>query len=180
MQKIFSVILAAVLIIFSENVFAANDYSRSVGVVVIGSAEFKTPDFYKAVKNEFSPKSGAKFVVGGDLQNKYQKFLINRDLVGNNIPRRQDLIDFTASSGYGKVLFIVIPDSSKDHQNNANHRQKNRVSVQVDGYLCNHSSVIEAATASHESNSKTSDLRARRGAFKKCLDDLAKNLNRAM
>lgn len=176
MKKIFPVILA-VLVILTSSAFAA---SNNVGVVVIGGAEFKTPEFYKIIQNEFNPKSGAKFVVNGDLQNKYQKFLINSDLVGNNTPRRQDFVDFTAMSGYSKILFIVIPDSAADHQNNPKTRQKDRISVQVDGYLCNNLNVVEVATASQHSNSKTSDLRARRGAFKKCLEDLAKTLNRAM
>lgn len=132
-------IATAILVMISCTAFAAKDFSRSVGVVVTGSAEYKTPEFYKFVKSKFDPKSGAKFDVGGDLQNKYQKFLLNRDLVGNTIPRRQDLIDFAAASG-----------------------------------------VIDVATASEQSDSKTSDLRARRGAFKKCLEELAKTLNKSM
>lgn len=179
MKKIFAMIFSTILI-FSSTAFAANNFAKSVGVIVIGGAEYKTPEFYKIIRNEFDPKSGAKFLVGEDLQNKYQKFLLNRDLIGNNIPRQNDLIDFTRISGYGKILFISIPDSNTDHQNNANRRQKDRISVQVDGYLCNNLSVIEVATASQHSNSKTSDLRARRGAFKKCLESLAKTLNRAM
>lgn len=179
MKKILSMMLAMV-VIFSCTAFAEKNLLRNVGVVVIGGAEFKTPEFYKIIKNEFNPKSGAKFYIGGDLQNKYQKFLMNNDLVGNTIPRKNDLISFTAMSGYGKILFIVIPDSNVDHQNNAKSRQRDRISVQVDGYLCNSTSVIEVATASQQSDSKTSDLRARRGAFKKCLEDLAKDLNKAM
>ena len=173
-------IATAILVMISCTAFAAKDFSRSVGVVVIGSAEYKTPEFYKFVKSKFDPKSGAKFDVGGDLQNKYQKFLLNRDLVGNTIPRRQDLIDFAAASGYGKILFVVVSDSSAEHQNNSKSRQKDRVSVQVDGYLCAASGVIDVVTASEQSDSKTSDLRARRGAFKKCLEELAKTLNKSM
>ena len=173
-------IATAILIMISCTAFAAKDFSRAVGVVVVGGAEYKTPEFYKFIKNKFDPKSGAKFEVGGDLQNKYQKFLINRDLVGDETPRRQELIDFTAASGYGKILFIVINDSNAEHQNNAKSRQRNRTAVQVDGYLCNNSGVIDVATASQQSDSSTSDLRARRGAFKKCLEELAKNLNRSM
>ena len=178
MKKIFLMILAT-LLISSTCAFAANNF-KSVGAVVIGGSEFKTPEFYKMIKNEFDPKSGANFSVGGDLQNQYQKFLLNRDLIGDSIPHKKDLVDFTAMSGYGKILFIVIPVSNTDHQNNAKSRQKDRISVQVDGYVCNNSGVIEVATASQQSDSRTSDLRARRGAFRKCLKDLAKNLNRAM
>ena len=173
-------IAAAILVMISCTAFAAKNFSRSVGVVVVGGAEYKTPEFYKFIKNKFSPKSGANFDVGGDLQNKYQKFLLNRDLVGNETPRRQDLIDFAAASGYGKILFVVVSDSSADHQNNSKSRQRDRISVQVDGYLCSASGVIDVATASNQSDSQTSDLRARRGAFKKCLEELAKNLNRSM
>lgn len=179
MKKILSIIFA--MLAFSAcTTYAATNLSRSVGAVVIGGAEFKTPEFYKMIQKEFDPKSGAKFIVGGDLQNKYQKFLINRDMVGNNTPRRQDLIDFVSASGYSKILYVVISDTNSDHQNNANRRQKDRTTVQVDCYLCDNLNVVEVATASQESNSKTSDLRARRGAFKKCLEELSKNINRAM
>lgn len=181
MKKFFT-IAAALFFMFYCNfsVNAATNFQKAVGVVVIGGAEFKTPDYYKFIEKSFNAKSGAKIYIGGELQNKYQKFLLNRDLVGNEIPRKQDLIDFTAVSGYGKILFIVVSDSAIDHQNNAKRRQKDRISLQVDGYLCNNFSVIEVATTSQESKSKTSDLRARRGAFKKCLEDISKSLNRAM
>lgn len=179
MKKILSIIFA--MLAFSAcTTYAATNLSRSVGAVVIGGAEFKTPEFYKMIQKEFDPKSGAKFIVGGDLQNKYQKFLINRDMVGNDTPRRQDLIDFVTASGYGKILYVVISDTNSDHQNNANRRQKDRMTVQVDCYLCDNLKVVEVATASQESKSKTSDLRARRGAFNKCLEELSKNINRAM
>lgn len=173
-------IAAAILVMISCTTFAASNSLKNVGAVVVGGAEYKTPEFYKFIKDKFDPKSGAKFVVGGDLQNKYQKFLLNRDLVGNETPRRQDLIDFAAASGYGKILFIVVSDSSADHQNNSKSRQRNRTSIQIDGYLCSASGVIDVATASDQSDSRTSDLRARRGAFKKCLEELAKTLNKSM
>lgn len=180
MRKIF-LIAAVFLVMFSCTAFATRELMpRNIGIVVIGGAEFKTPDFYKLVKNEFNPKSGAKLEVGGDLQNKYQKFLLNRDLSGNTTPRRQDLIDFTAISGCKKILFVSVSSSTADHQNNANRRQKDRISLQVDGYLCSSLEVIDVATSSQKSNSKTSDLRARRSAFKKCLEELSNFLNRSM
>ena len=160
--------------------YAANDLSRNVGVVVIGGAEFKTPEFYKIIEKNFDPKSGAKIFVGGDLQNKYQKYLFNNDLSVNTLPSKRTLVNFVAASGYGKILFIEISDTNIDHQNNAKSRQKDRIAIQVDSYLCDNLNVLEVATTSQDFNSKTSDLRARRGAFKKCLEDLSKNLNRAM
>ena len=179
MKRILSIIFA-MLAISACTAYAATDLSRNVGVVVIGGAEYKTPEFYKIIEKNFDPKSGAKIFVGGDLQNKYQKYLFNNDLSVNELPSKRTLVNFVAASGYGKILFIEISNTNIDHQNNAKSRQKDRITIQVDSYLCDNLNVLEVATTSQDFNSKTSDLRARRGAFKKCLEDLSKNLNRAM
>ena len=171
LKKIF-VMTLAMLIIFSCTAFAAAN--NSVGVVIVGGAEFKTKDFYKMIPNVFDlNKSRCK--VGDEIQGKYQKFLLERDLLGETIPRKQNLIDFAAKSGCSKVLFLVV-DSTADHQNDPKRNQKNRLSIQVDAYLCDSLQVIDVQTTGQESNSNTSDLRARRKAFKKCLEELSKTM----
>lgn len=170
LKKIFMITIA-LLIIFSCNAFAAQ--RSTIGFVIVGGAEFKTNDYYKMIKDEFKPKNGAKFIIGDEMQSKYQKYLIEYDMVGNTVPRRQNLVDFVARSGCSEVIFLFVT-SSTDHQNNPNTRQKNRISVQVDAYRCDGIRVIDVQTTSQESNSKTSDLRARREAFRKCLDEVAK------
>ena len=141
MKKILSIIFA-MLAISSCSVYAATDVSRSVGVVVIGGAEFKTPEFYKIIEKGFDPKSNSKIVVGNDLQNKYQKYLFNNDLSVNTLPSKRTLVNFVAASGYGKILFIEISDTNIDHQNNAKSRQKDRIAIQVDSYLCDNLNVL--------------------------------------
>ena len=75
-----------------------------------------------------------------------------------------------------EVIFLFVT-SSTDHQNNPKTRQKNRISVQLDAYRCNGIQVLDVQTTSQESNSKTSDLRARREAFEKGLKEVAKVYN---
>ena len=179
MKRILSIIFA-MLAISACTTYAATDLSRSIGVVVIGGAEYKTPEFYKIIEKGLNPKSNAKIIIGNDVQNKYQKYLFNNDLSVNELPSKRTLVNFVAASGYGKILFIEISNTNIDHQNNAKSRQKDRITIQVDSYLCDNLNVLEVATTSQDFNSKTSDLRARRGAFKKCLEDISKNLNRAM
>ena len=164
----------ALLAMFTCTTFAAQVQS-TIGFVIISGAEFKTADYYKMIQSEFKSKSGAKFQFGNELQSKYQRYLLENDLVGNTIPRKQNLIDFTARSSCDKILFLFV-DSTTDHQNNAKSRQKDRLTVQIDGYLCDKFSVREVVTSAQESNSKTSDLRARREAFKKCLKEISKSL----
>ena len=52
------VCVSMICFLMSGTAFAAKDY-QSVGVVIVGGADFKTEDFYKAVRSEIKPKSGA-------------------------------------------------------------------------------------------------------------------------
>ena len=176
MKKIF---LLALMICFAltGTAFAARDYN-SVGVIIIGGVEFKTDDYYKIVRSEINPKSGAKIIAGNEIQTLYKKYWLREGYIGEQTPQKNDLIKFTASSGYKKIVFIIISDSTVDRHNNPKSREKDRISVQVDAYLCTPTNVEDVFAASDESNSKTSNLRARRGAFKKCLDEISKTLNK--
>lgn len=174
MGKIF---LAAVtflaVFVCAVSVSATRETGKEVGVVIIGGAEFKTADYYKLIPKTFNLPNG--YVIGDSFQSKYQVFLMENDLLGEKIPRKNYLLDFTAKSGCSKVLFLVI-DSTTDHQNNPKTRQKNRLTVQVDAYLMDQFRILEGAGSVQESNSKTSDFKARREAFKKCLEEISKSI----
>ena len=175
LKKIF---LLAVMICFAVNgtTFAARDY-QSVGVVIVGGVEFKTNDFYKVVKNELKTKSGAKIFVGNEMQTLYKKFWLRRGFIGEQTPSKNDLIEFTRASGYKKIVCLIVSDSVVDRHNNPKSREKDRVSIQVDAYLCTPLNVEDVFGASDEELSKTSNLRARRGAFQKCLKEINKGLS---
>lgn len=175
MKKIF---LLAVMICLAmmSTALAARDY-QSVGVVIIGGAEFTTKDYYEIVKDELKPVSVAKILVGNDMQTRYKRYWLSKGFIGEQTPQRQDLIDFAAMSGCNKVVCLVVANSNLDTQNNSNRRQKERITVQLDAYVCTPTAVINIYSASDDEKSKTSNLRARRGAFRKCLEEIAKDLN---
>ena len=174
MRKIF-IFAAMICFMLTGTAYAAND---KVGVVIIGGVEFKTNDFYKIVKSELNTKSGAKLLVGNEMQTLYKKYWLRQGYIGEQTPQRDDLIHFTATSGCKKIVFLIVSDSVVDKHNNPKSREKDRVSVQLDAYLCTQTGVEDIFTASDDELSKTSNLRARRGAFKKCLDEISKELNR--
>ena len=172
MKKIF-LMSFALLVIFTCSAFAAKEPPTTLGIVIIGGSEFKTADYYKMIPKVFDFKKNITCKIGDEMQSRYQKFLLEYDLVGNDTPKKQNLIDFAARSGCNKILFLVV-DSSADHQNDFKSKQKNRLTVQTDAYLCDGLQVIDVQTTTQESDSKASDLRARREAFKKTLTELAK------
>ena len=176
MKKIF-LLAALIFFVLSGTAFAARDY-QNVGVVIIGGADFKTDDFYKIVRNELKPKSGAKIFVGNEMQTLYKKYWLREGYIGEQTPQKRDLINFAAMSGYKKIVCIIVADSVVDRHNNPKSREKDRVSVQLDAYLCTPTNVEDVFAASDEELSKTSNLRARRGAFQKCLKEISKKLNK--
>lgn len=167
MKKIF-MLAAAIMTIFSCTAFAAYGTTK---VVIIGGAEFKTADYYKIIQKTLD-KTKNNYECGNEIQKRYQLFMMERYDIGENKPRKQDLVDFAARSGYGNILFLIV-DENIDTQNNAKRRQKNRSTIQLDAYLVNGSRIVDFTTTSQDFTSKTSNLRARRGAFEKCLKDVA-------
>ena len=175
MKKIF-LVAAMICLALTSTALAARDY-QSVGVVIIGGVEFKTDDYYKIVKNELKPSSGAKIIVGNDMQTRYKKYWLNRGYIGEQTPQKEDFTNFAATNGFSKVVYVLISDTSDDQRNSGNHRQRNRITVQVDAYLSTPNQVVDIFAASEDQKSKGTALRARRGAFKKCLEEIAKSLN---
>ncbi|MBQ3442165.1 MAG: hypothetical protein IJG33_02845 [Selenomonadaceae bacterium] len=176
MKKIF-LLAMMICLALTGTALAARDY-QSVGVVIIGGVEFKTDDYFDAIKDTLKPKSGAKIIVGNDMQTRYKKYWLNRGFIGEQPPQKEDFTSFAASNGFSKVVYVVISDVSDDQRNSGDHRQRNRISVQVDAYLSTPTQVVDVFAYSDDQKSKGSALRARRGAFKKCMSEIAKSLNR--
>lgn len=173
MKKIF-MLAALIVAAFTCTAFAASNFGTKV--VIIGGGEFKTADFYKVIQKNLGAKSGNKYECGNEIQKRYQTFIMDRYDIGEDKPRKQDFIDFTAWSGYGKVLFLIV-DENIDTQTHGKHSQKNRSTIQMDAYLATSAGISDFNTTSQEFTSKASNLRARRGAFEKCLKDIVTSMN---
>ena len=166
---------AAIVLLLTSAANAAPSNSR-VGALIIGEADFKTGDFFEIVRSEFKPSGGAKIIVGNEMQTRYKKYWLDRGSIGEQTPTKDDLIDFAAMSGCDRIVCLIVSETL-DTQNSGKHRQKSRVSVQVDAYLCTRTDVVDVFSASDDEDSKGSPLRARRGAFRKCLREIGKSLN---
>lgn len=163
MRKVFF-IAAAVFLLLTGTAFAARNNSV-VGVVIVGGEEFSSEAYCRIAENHIKPKSGAGIFTGKKIQIQYKTVWANFGGIGTeDNPQREDMIQFTAFSGCAKVVFLVVSNSSDG--------------MKVDAYICSRSAVEETFTASY--NKDTSSKGARRGAFRKCLDSFAKDLNKIL
>lgn len=178
MKKIF-MLTAMIMALISCTAFAASNSSntfKSTKVIIIGGAEFKTKDYYNLIQKVLGSKTKTLYDCGDEIQRQYQLFMMNRYDIGETTPKKQDMIDFTARSGYSKTLYLILEENI-DKQNSDNHSQKNRSTIQLDAFLVSNSNIVDFATTSQDSLSKASNLRARRGAFEKCLKEIANVMN---
>lgn len=174
MKKIF-MLAAMFVMLISCTAFAAQS-GFGTKVVIIGGAEYKTDDYYKIVQKTLGSKTKETYEGGKEIQKRYQVFMMDRYDVGEDKPKKNDMVDFVAWSGYDKVLFIML-DENIDTQTHGSHSQKNRITIQMDAYLAGNENIVSVSTTSQDFVSKASNLRARRGAFEKCLKEIATDMN---
>lgn len=160
-----------VMVMMTCSAFAASKTTDSdFAVLIIGGAEFKTPEYYKLIEKTVRKECNIDCVVGDQVQSKYQRYLFDND-IDNEKVRKSDFVKFSTNSGYRQMLFLVL-DSTTDIQSNAKTRQKNRISVQLDAYVFSGRNLVNSATTNKDSISKTSALRARKDAFESSLKEV--------
>ena len=172
MRKSIPMIGLAMLMVLmmSSTALAARVFTERVGVVIVGGAEYKTKDYYDFVEKYFvKPFAGdaRQIQYGKDAQNKYQNFWLDKGYLEEQVPTQRDFIDFVSYGAYDKVIFLKVQDSVTDQQG-----KRSRLSVNVNVFLADRRKVLKTASSTNEEDSKASQLRARRGAFKKCAKEL--------
>ena len=176
MKKIIS--LTVLMMLMATTVFAAARYTERLGVVIVSGAEYKTEDYFDFVEKYFvKPFAGDKmqFQFGRDAQNKYQNFWLDKGYLEEQTPTQRDFIEFVSYGAYDKVIFLKVQDSVTDQQG-----KRSRLSVNVNAFLVDRRKVLKASSSTNEEDSKASQLRARRGAFKKCAKELSEELEPLM
>lgn len=157
-----------------------NPTLKDTCVVIVGDAAVKTPDFFKYVDETFNTEGKSKKVISGtEIQSMYQTYWLDKGYLEEQKLTKQDLNDFVKYSGYNKVLFLIVnsPVVEKTKQGRGGwggwvQAERTRASISVKTFLANDSSIIKAADVTKEDDSDTSELRAKRGAFEKCVKEI--------
>lgn len=168
MKKIISLTL---MLLLSVSTALAANLTERIGVVIVSGADYKTKDFYEFAEKYFvKPFDGdeRQFQFGKDAQNKYQNYWLDRGYLEEQKPTQKDFIDFVSYGAYDKVIFLKVEDSLAEQQKN-----RSRLTVNVNVFLVDRRKVLKAASSTNEEDSKASQFRARKGAFKKCAKELS-------
>ena len=186
MKKI-SILSMLLMLLFSCTAFAADATSllqkapTKIGVVVVGGADVKTPDFFKYISQAFEGENTLYTIeTGTAIQSKYQQYWFDKGFLEEQKLTKQDLHDFVKYSGQQKVLFLTIssPIVEKTKISNGWYGmiEQTRASIEVKAFLADDTNILKAVDLSKEDDSQVSELRAKRGAFEKIIKEISVEL----
>ena len=98
-------------------------------------------------------------------------------MIDEGTPTKEDFVEFVNYSGYKQVIYLVIKDSVLEQHGRTKGKDRSRVSLTVNAFLVAKTHVLEGTSSTNEEDSKTSELRAKRGAFKQCVKEISKVFN---
>ena len=189
-KKIMLVLTMLVLgVMASATAFAVDTdtgFKRSFGkprtcAVLIAPADMKTEDFMNAVDDSLNClETRKKIKVGTEMQTKYQEYWLNKGELEEGKLTLEVMKEFVKMSGYDQCLFLVTTtnvEKSKVPGGWFTIIEKTRASVEVRGFLTDAHKVLKIINITKNDDSNHSDLRAKRGAFEKCVNDLGKQFN---
>ena len=179
MKKIFSIITMLICMICLAGTVDAkmqSNKSSEIAVVIVGTPDYKTNNFIRYTQEYFKPLNNLKIATGNEVQSKYQTYWLDKGSLDEGTPTKDDFIAFVNYSGYNKVIYLVIKDPVVDVHDRKS-KQRSRASVTVNAFLVDKTQIAKVSSSTNEEDSNTSELRAKRGAFKQCVRDISEVLN---
>ena len=154
---------------------------RSVAILLIGGNDYKTKHYFSIMEEVFlnDEKTNVKVIMGEPVQSKYQEYWLNKGFLEEQIPQKDNLLEFVSFAGVDEILYLIVKDPVVDthwSRDVFQAGQRSRASIQVNSFLAKADSIIRVKAANNEDDSFASELRAKRGAFKKCMQEVADSM----
>lgn len=169
---------AATPLSYAANANSRNDSANfKIGVVLIAPTEMKSEEFITTVDDDLNRSGDYKvFIVGDDMQNKYQKYWLTRGELEEGRLSKEVVSEFVDFSGLKQCLYVVV-EPQVDKSKLSNNRERTRASVEVKVFLADKNGILNIFSVIKTDDSKYSDLRAKKGAFEQCMNELGRQIN---
>ena len=200
MKKIFlSITLFIFCISFNSAVECAkiSADAEHIGVVIVGSSDFKTSSCYSIARNGLNPNKNPNIVIesGDDVQSKYIGYWASKGFLGEQELTEQDMINFVNMSEYNKVIFLIPMDfSSKTTMQRSKTFMeffflggavgKKNLSLEFAGVLCDKNEIIKkynsigsGVVLTKNNMDTTGKLENKHEVFSECVYAFGKELN---
>ena len=148
-----------------------------VAILLMGSNDFKSTQYFTMIENHFLKNNphASQIVLGADIQSKYQEYWLDKGFLEEQQPTKDDLLAMPEYLGVDKVLVLIVKDPVVEKHfafTLMESGEKSRASIQINAFLIDKEKILKSKVSTNEDDSFSSDLRATRGAFKKCMMEL--------
>ena len=168
-----------------------NSATRHIGVLILGAADYKTARYYRELKGKLNPDNNPSFIIeaGDEIQSKYMTYWAKKGFLKEQPVSKQDMIDFAASSGYDKVLYLVPNNFFVSDQMFyaktfwqallVGDFEYSTASIAIFAVLCDKDEITKQYTASYEFNTLKSDDKSslKKQAFNHCIKEIGKEFS---
>ena len=169
-MKKFVTLLAVAAIVLSCALCSA---AERTGILIIAPVEFKSQDFIQIATETF----GKNYDISKGTQDDWATYCWDKGLTDTDaLPTKETLADFAATTNYDKIIFIIFKDANKTEEDlgysrgpfwSISHDVRYRTAVGARVVIMTHEGqTLKVFDETHTDDSKSSDLRASRGAFK--------------
>lgn len=151
---------------------------KNVAILLIGGNDYKSKQYFSIMEEAFlsKNKSNVNVIMGEPVQSKYQEYWLDKGFLEEQVPQKDNLLEFVSYASVDEVLYLIVKDPVVDKHWAADFfesGERSRASIQVNSFLANDSSILKVKASNNEDDSFASELRAKRGAFKKCMLEVA-------
>lgn len=149
-----------------------------VAILLMGSNDFKSTQYFTMIENHFLKNNphASQIVLGADIQSKYQEYWLDKGFLEEQQPTKDDLLAMPEYLGVDKVLVLIVKDPVVEKHfafTLMESGEKSRASIQINAFLIDKEKILKSKVSNNEDDSFSSDLRAKRGAFKKCMKEIS-------
>lgn len=163
----------------NNNINISNDASKNkAAILLMGSNDFISTHYFTMIKEQFSKNNphAEQLALGSDIQGKYFEYRLAKEFTGEQQPSEEDLPALSAYLEADKVLVMIVKDPVVEKHNTFTltaSDEKYSATIQIDALLVDNKQIIKKQTISNKDDSFYDELRAKRGAFQKCLKELS-------
>ena len=162
----------------SSNGSSGSNGKDKVAILLMGSNDFKSTQYFTMIENHFLKDNphASQIALGADVQSKYQEYWLDKGFLEEQQPTKEDLLAMPSYLGVDKVLVMIVKDPVVEKHwafTLMESGEKSRASIQINAFLVNKDKILKSKVSNNEDDSFSSDLRAKRGAFKKCMKEIS-------
>ena len=191
------VLLTGLLVLCIANFVSAASLNsaQKIGIVVItADSTFKTKQFNDKSKEAFKGMAKNLEVFNGDaVQSKYDDYWLEKGLLEEGKPTKEDFISFVSFGEYDKVIYLLVRDVVIDGQGEGgvgiasplgnttvySNTGGTGANLTVRAFLCDKNKVVKTVSVTRDTG-QGNEFASKLIAFKRCVKSISEDFKSAI